>query len=395
VEPDEPEKSRLREQAAQEQQAGELEARAGGTKKVTQEGDDTSGKIGITEATPPCNTGVEHFKERACRVGVDHITFAGKSGLKGVFDVIKDSSISVDPSLWDGAQARHGYEEAIQDPDLRWVLYYGRQNEEQAFCLQLHGKGCGELGTEGTLAFAESVMGLLGIHCTRIDFCIDIFGGKGSKLIDQAEAAVECGYCFRGNHQIGLKKRIRPMELRKVLGDTLNLGSRSSQVFGRWYDKGLESSTAPLGEVVRLEVEFKKERANRGLLGVLGASSPLSFITQHTLGAFEFAAFGSRLPWFASLMDMVGESAVAILPGETVVRTYEKWLAFQRGPNSHVKRYAAIAAEVNRRTGREVSAGWVLDQLLQSIPCQGRKVRDEVTMAAASAIVENLISCPG
>lgn len=48
-------------------------------------------------------------------------------------------------------------------------------------------------------------------------------------------------------------------------GETLYVGSRRSDQFGRVYDKNAEEGTGPVGERWRYEVEFKAERASRAL----------------------------------------------------------------------------------------------------------------------------------
>ena len=350
-------------------------------------------KDGPLPLTPPCNTGVEHGKKvAACRVGVDHITFAGLEKLQRVTEFLIAAPLGGDPEAWEAAAARHGYEEAIQDPALKWVLYYGRKDHEHAFCLQLHGKGCGELGLAGCVEFADGVFSLRGIHCTRIDFCVDLLHGRGRGLLDKAEPAVVAGRCSRAGHQIALKRRITPMSLSDVQGDTLYLGSRTSEVFGRWYDKGLESATAKAGETIRLEIEFKKHRANSGLMGLLEADDPVRFVAQHVLGAFEFRVGDVHLDWFSDLMQIVGQSSVASLPGETVVRSFERWSSWMRGRCSPIKRLAAIAEEFNLRKGGKITAGQVLDLMFKEVDGSGRKVRDEVTMAGAAALVEIMSS---
>jgi hypothetical protein len=183
------------------------------------------------------------------------------------------------------------------------------------------------------------------------------------------------------------------MSLSDVQGDTLYLGSRTSEVFGRWYDKGLESATAKAGETIRLEIEFKKHRANSGLMGLLDSDDPVRFVAQHVLGAFEFRAGDVHLDWFSDLMQTVGQSSVASLPGETVVRSFERWSSWMRGRCSPIKRLAAIAEEFNLRKGGKMTAGQVLDLMFKEVDGSGRKVRDEVTMAGAAALVE-LMSSP-
>lgn len=340
-------------------------------------------------ATPPCNTGVEHGGFSPCRVAVDHVTLASETNLKGVFELLKSSSIGGDVNQWDGAAPRYGYEEAVTHPDRHWLLYYGRKEKPEAFCLQLHGKGCTALGLVETVALCRDIMMLMGVHCTRVDFCVDIFNGRGAHLLDSAAEAVASGQCHRKGHRISLSQRIQPRDLRKVTGDTLYMGSRASEVFGRWYDKGLESATATEGQVIRLEVELKKSRANTALIGLVLEDDIQGFVVRHILGAFEFSNGRGRLPWYKSLMALLGESTVAAPPADPASkRDFDKWLDWHRGSTGPMRRFHAIAAEVSRRTGERVSAGWVMDQLFPYLPCYGRKLQDTVTMAAAAVLVE-------
>jgi DNA relaxase NicK len=57
--------------------------------------------------------------------------------------------------------------------------------------------------------------------------------------------------------------RRREIELRwnNVKGDTLYLGSRTSDIFARMYDKGCESKTEQAGKLIRQEIEYKGKTA--------------------------------------------------------------------------------------------------------------------------------------
>lgn len=48
-------------------------------------------------------------------------------------------------------------------------------------------------------------------------------------------------------------------------GDTLYLGKPSSDVIGRFYDKGVEQKIAPAGACWRLEAQFRREQAQRAI----------------------------------------------------------------------------------------------------------------------------------
>lgn len=68
--------------------------------------------------------------------------------------------------------------------------------------------------------------------------------------------------------------RKRTVELRanNIKGDALYIGSRQSEVYGRCYDKGMESKTQDAGWLVRQELEYKGDRA--GLIAARLALSP-------------------------------------------------------------------------------------------------------------------------
>jgi DNA relaxase NicK len=85
---------------------------------------------------------------------------------------------------------------------------------------------------------------------TRLDLCCD-FMYQDLKYL--ALELFEKASDQRKQEKPGLSLFIGPEG-----GDTLYVGSRHSQQFGRLYDKGVESGTSPPGHYWRAEVEFKK-----------------------------------------------------------------------------------------------------------------------------------------
>lgn len=85
---------------------------------------------------------------------------------------------------------------------------------------------------------------------TRLDLCVDFVKPDVSYL---AKDLYEGTTAERKREQPKLSLYLGPDG-----GDTLYLGSRHSQQFGRLYDKGVESSTAAPGRYWRAEVEYKK-----------------------------------------------------------------------------------------------------------------------------------------
>lgn len=145
--------------------------------------------------------------------------------------------------------------EAGRKPHFRWVLGYYGQVTEHAFL------GKGEHGTmlqmSGALAWERwKEAGRYSERCTRLDLQVTwpIDGEPGQYIRDMYEVA-----------QLRKKREGHQPELQ--LTDTpkgakmLTVGSRTSEVYGRMYDKGRESGLQEYASCVRWEVESKGHTA--------------------------------------------------------------------------------------------------------------------------------------
>lgn len=96
-------------------------------------------------------------------------------------------------------------------------------------------------------------------NTSRLDVAVTMSWGKPQRYLATDAYAYICSQ--------------RPEESRRTYslivnskgGETLYVGSRSSDQFGRLYDKSAEQGKSPIGREWRYEVEFKKERAVRAL----------------------------------------------------------------------------------------------------------------------------------
>lgn len=88
---------------------------------------------------------------------------------------------------------------------------------------------------------------------TRIDLCVDFVKKEPQYLANDLFMAI-------GKERKETTPRLS-LYIGPEGGDTLYVGSRHSQQFGRLYDKGVESGTAPPGYFWRAEVEYKKPLA--------------------------------------------------------------------------------------------------------------------------------------
>lgn len=112
-------------------------------------------------------------------------------------------------------------------------------------------------------------------------------------------------------------------------GDTLYVGSRHSQQFGRLYDKGVESGTSPPGHYWRAEVEYKKP-----LAGLMAGE-----LVEETSANRVRAIADTVINWFCDrgipvLGDEAGERAIQISVEQRVTTADKKlaWLRTQVGP---------------------------------------------------------------
>lgn len=78
-------------------------------------------------------------------------------------------------------------------------------------------------------------------------------------------------------------------------GETLYIGSRKSDKFGRLYDKGAEARTADPGQIYRYEVEFKGDAAPI-IYRSLTASKARPILVAATVERF-FEERGVKVPW--------------------------------------------------------------------------------------------------
>lgn len=70
-------------------------------------------------------------------------------------------------------------------------------------------------------------------------------------------------------------------------GDSLYVGRRSSDLYGRIYDKGLEERCAPANTLLRWEVEAKREHARALAFELHQTAATDSDVAEHVAGRFE------------------------------------------------------------------------------------------------------------
>lgn len=124
-------------------------------------------------------------------------------------------------------------------------LMWGKRNSDARYILIAPGKAA---------AVVFQKLTPLPVKVTRIDVATDVWLEKSRDQVRQSSRVpLSSAYDSRSRATLitgtGGSRRNR-------VGDTLYIGSRQSTQFGRMYDKGLQTKTAPVGKWFRYEVQY-------------------------------------------------------------------------------------------------------------------------------------------
>lgn len=243
--------------------------------------------------------GVNNQLENGLCISVDWISFTVKNGMS-YLDIISAFGLNIEDFLTD-LNGRYGYKKRIKHTsfDIN-VLYDG--NEGMGIHMEISGSSVGyflncykEKNTEST-PFGENAytvnsfdrstiltdvlreimdMGRL----TRLDLAIDDIGCKYYSVNELADILDNGLYTSRFKSYVHIEKKGKG----NTLGNTINLGSRKSDMMIRVYDKMLEQNSKKCGTPitknwVRWESELHDDRACAVALFLIGGDS-LSNIT--------------------------------------------------------------------------------------------------------------------
>lgn len=200
-----------------------------------------------------------------------------------------------------------------------------------------------------------------GFHCTRIDLAVDHVG-MDLRLYERFKASCEAG-------ELCKLRSFSPKPEFKADGTPTSqyivIGKRSSPIFIRVYDKGLESGTLPLGQWERFEVEFKADRANEVCMNLASADDRMhEALWRYVIGSVDFReangrselARRPRVEWWS---DYIGNAVPLDCPPSPKDSMFETWWGWARA--SFGARFLQIAQVMN------ISPETLLSELLEDL----------------------------
>lgn len=160
-------------------------------------------------------------------------------------------------------------------------------------------------------------------NCSRLDVALTVsFGKPIHHVASLSYQAIE----LMAEPTI---QRVNSLIVNTRGGETLYIGSRSSDQFGRVYDKGVESGRKEMGLEWRYEVEFKSERAGQVLKRLTSTKDrPTLYVA---LVATFFEKRGVGMPSIQRGMDIEVPLPVVAVSDDRAVA----WLAKQVRPTVH------------------------------------------------------------
>lgn len=220
------------------------------------------------------------------------------------------------------------YDRAWKFREQGVLFAWGEDRAEQGAMLQVQGHWFlhhpAGLGIE-VLRHLREGMGWSS-RITRLDLALDFVGVPGLSIVSEATAAGHRGE-FDGVEVFEDHNR-RNRTGRPMTKAGASFGNRESEVYVRFYDKGLEQRCAEQGYWERAEVELKGSRAEQVREMLLAAEDPFAVLASVVVGAMSF-----KRPFWDRVLSMVG-SGIRVKPAreQPTIETWEKGLRSSYGP---------------------------------------------------------------
>lgn len=235
-------------------------------------------------------------------------------------------------------RGRYGYRQCLIYGNIL-VLYDGR--EDMGVHVILTGQGCREYENKDTLLNLLKRINDKKGKLTRIDIAIDDKIGKIIPFNKIIEDIKQGNVVSRWKSSLKLLKR--DLSTGKVIGETLNLGARSSEIYMRIYNKGLEQKEKDptLQHWVRMELEIKKKKAEKlhkilleiNNIGVIVAKVILNYIRFLTPSKDKNKSRWEIRPYWQNILKETEKLSLSSKAETRTVEDVRNWIEKQIAPS--------------------------------------------------------------
>jgi phage replication initiation protein len=216
------------------------------------------------------------------------------------------------------------------------VLFDGA--EDMGTHVILSGQGCRELEADCNLLQLFDQVLLFDGKFTRIDVAVD---DKTGEVIPFAriQKAIRKGY-VSSRWRTSTEFIKRTLQDGKIIGNTINIGSKQSKMYLRIYDKAMEQESTE-ESWIRMELQVRDERAEK-LQMVLLFDDNVGRIFSQVLNNYIKILKPCRdsnksrwqiAPWWSSIILEVGKLKLTRQPENRSVEDVRNWVEKQIGPS--------------------------------------------------------------
>lgn len=208
--------------------------------------------------------------------------------------------------------------------------------EDMGVHVILTGKGCREYESKGQLLeLMDRVMYHNGV-CTRIDIAVDDRTGEIIKFKEMIKSANKGHVVSRWKTAMEIIKR----ELKdgKIIGHSLSIGSRSSKMYLRIYDKAMEQNLPGIWYQMKLEIkDDRAEVLQNILLFETGVGRVFSSILNQYIrfvipNADTNKSRWETEKWWLDLVNSVDKLSLTKKPKDKTIEEVRNWIKQQIGP---------------------------------------------------------------
>lgn len=225
-----------------------------------------------------------------------------------------------------------GYKKQIACENIS-ILYDG--NEDMGTHVILSGKGCRQYEEKEPLIQLVKRLNQNEIKCTRIDLAIDDLQGDVIQIDKIQEDLRKGNVISKWKTSTELIKR--ELESGKIIGQTINIGSRQSETFLRIYDKALEQKLDTKWSRMELEVKGRKAERLQSMITVDNVGLLAKKIINNYIRIVEPSGDSNKSRWktkdyWKNIIDTTEKVKLSSKKEDKTIDELKKWVESQIAP---------------------------------------------------------------